>query len=152
MQTKFIKKLKTLNTLFLILLTSQTKADYLDIGILDGNYAALSKFYAKGFVFDVQASNENKIGIGTGFQQSGAEFYFGIGYKEEQDNNGIYTFSELVYRNGRHSIYDLGINYTDDKASAKLGFTYLIDENAGIIVKHDFTKNELFIGIRRWIR
>lgn len=127
-------------------------SDYLDVGLLDGEYATLSKFYAKGFIFDVQASKQNKIGIGTGWQHKGAEFYLGIGYNKDTHIDDIYTFSELVYRNGRHSIYDLAITYTDNKASAKLGYTWLIDENAGLIVKHDFTNNQLFIGLRRWIK
>jgi hypothetical protein len=150
----YTKTLKILSVLLLLTLTSKAQADYLDTGLLGGEYAMLSKFYAKGFIFDAQASKTNRFGIGTGWQHKGAEVYLGIGYNKDTETgiDDIYTFSELVYRNGRHSIYDLGINYTDDKASAKLGFTYLIDENAGIIVKHDFTKNELFIGIRRWIR
>lgn len=146
--------LKTLSILFLLTLTNKAQADYLDVGLLDGEYATLSKFYAKGFIFDAQASKTNRAGIGTGWQHKGAEVYLGIGYNKDTETkqDDIYTFSEIVYRNGRHSIYDLGIDYTNDKASARLGFTWLIDENAGLIVKHDFTRNQLFIGLRRWIR
>ena len=57
-------------------------------------------------------------------------------------------FTDLLYKNERHSIYDVSIESIDDEVDLKLGYTYLFSENVGVIVKGNHEK--VFTGIRGW--
>ena len=131
--------------LLILLFVVNANAGYLNVGTKNQEYNFNSMFYANGFIIHAET---DKGGAGFGFQQKDTEVYAVLGY----DNNNIYGLAELVYKNGRHSMYDLSLIFTNEKQTAKIGFTWLLSENFGFIAKHNFTDNQLFIGVRKWIR
>ena len=132
--------------ILLAALSTSSKADYVDIGF-ESNFAMASKVFFNGVIVDAKTSDEKRVGIGYGWQDKSTQVYIGGGYTSLEQ---VYFFSELTHKNGRHSIYDLTIEYVNSRPVASLGYTHLVSENAGLIAKHNFTDNILFFGIRRW--
>lgn len=122
-------------------------AQHLDIGVIDGEYTLVSKSYINGLIVDARSSEVDMFGLGYGYQEKHLEFYLGVGYTS---NDEVYYFTECVYKNERHSIYDLSLDYVNDRPELSLGYTHLLGDSYGLIAKHNFTSNKLFLGLRKW--
>lgn len=97
-------------------------------------------FYADGFI--VNADNDNNFGMGYGFQDGPIETYFGIGAPE-------YIFSEIMYKNGRDSIYNFGVKYQHDEFIIDGSYTKLTSEDWGFLI--GFEGKRLKLGVKKYI-
>lgn len=143
MQRKFTKTLLIVAVFF----TSSAKSDYLDVGYNNQQFTMSAKYYAKGFVFNAERSERDKVGFGFGFKDETVEFHNGVIFS----NDSYYEiYSSWNYKNGRHSIYNVDIVYNEEKSYGKVGYTKLFTESFGLKIEQTIGKGEFFIGFRKW--
>lgn len=149
---KFLKRklfINTLKTLSALLLLGSFKAasTHVDVGYKEKPIIK-TRFYANGVIIDAVKADEDKIGLGFGFQKQGMQIYAGAGYKTTEE---IYVFTGLDWKNERHSIMSININAIQEDYTLTVGYTYLVSETFGFVGEYN-TKGETFFGIRKWIK
>ncbi len=131
-----IKTTLKLKTILIFALCFNVSAGYVDV-----TQKIEARFNADKFI--ISANSDRDLGLGFGVQHKATEFYIGGGYN--------YAFTELVYKNGRHSIYDVGIEYKDDAYQARASYTHLVSDTFGLIVKYNKHQNKFYVGVRKWV-
>lgn len=131
-------KLKLATILIFTLCTGSANSDYVDIGY---NQALKieTRFHADNFI--VGADSLGNIDVGYGIRDNNITFYAGLGEK--------YIYSQLIYKNERHSIYDVSLKYDGYEPQVTLGFTLLTSDTFGYVIR--LNETESYIGLRKWI-
>ena len=119
--------------------TKESEAGYVDVG-WQKQEKIEALFHADNFI--VSANSDRVFGLGIGKQHNNIEMYFGVGNK--------YIFSEIIYKNERHSIYDLGVEYINERYQARIAYTHLFSDTFGIVTKYNFKTRQAFVGFRKW--
>lgn len=131
----------------LSLYSASAWADYVDVGMTGDHYTISSKFYANGVIINAESSEYDKFGLGFGFKKQDFTVLVGAGYIDNLEGD-IYVFTDLLYKNERHSIYDVSIESINGEVDLKVGYTLLFSERAGLVLKGNH--KELFTGLRVW--
>lgn len=126
----------------------QAKADHVDIGY-DKELRVKAVFHTnyKILVEGESGANE-KFGVGYGYKDKDLELGFIMGISQGSEK---YYKAQGLYKNGRHSIYDLSIEQSAGKFHVIGGYTHLFSESFGVVAQYNITNKRAFFGFRKWI-
>lgn len=142
--------LKSLNlalllAVILLLVTTKSTADYIDI-THKNKLNVDTKFMTQKVIFAANIEDDfSSIGAGYGFRNKNYQVYAGLSYRDDETTAG---FIHGFYESGRH-VYEIDVTLIEKESLFKVGYSRLITESFGFYGKVSI-KGDVYLGVRKW--